>query len=232
LKYISPGVLVLVQGRPWSISWEKENIPAILEAWYPGEKGGTAIANILFGQVNPSGRLNMTIPQSTGHIPVFYNYVNSSKGNNRKPGTIESPGQDYVYSSTDPLFSFGYGLSYTTFQYDNLKVSKTVFGKDDRVTVSVDVKNSGGVAGKKVVQLYLGNKVNSVSTPVMALRRFNKITLAPGEVKTVSFTIGASDIAIWNRKMKLVSEPGTFDVMIARSADDVVLKQQLEYKAQ
>ena len=225
-----PVILVLAQGRPWSISWEKENIPAILEAWYPGEKGGTAIANILFGQVNPSGRLNMTIPQSTGHIPVFYNYVNSAKGINRRPGTIENPGQDYVYSSTDPLFSFGYGLSYTTFQYDNLKVSKTVFGKDDRVTVSVDVKNSGTIAGKEVVQLYLGNKVNSVSTPVMALRRFSKIDLAPGEVKTVNFTIDASDIAVWNRKMKLVSEPGTFDVMIARSADNVVLKKQLEYK--
>jgi beta-glucosidase len=225
-----PVILVLVQGRPWSISWEKENIPAIVEAWYPGEKGGAAIANILFGKVNPSGRLNMTIPQSTGHIPVFYNYVNSAKGINRKPGTIENPGQDYVYSSTDPLFSFGYGLSYTTFEYNNLKVSKPVFGKNDQVMVTVDVKNSGAVEGKEVVQLYLGNKVNSVSTPVMALRRFDKIKLAPGEVKTVSFTIDASDIAIWNRKMKLVSEPGTFDVMIARSADDVVLKQQLEYK--
>ena len=225
-----PVILVLVQGRPWSISWEKENIPAILEAWYPGEKGGIAIANILFGQVNPSGRLNMSIPQSTGHIPVFYNYVNSAKGINRRPGTIENPGQDYVYSSTDPLFSFGYGLSYTTFQYNNLRVSKTVFGKNGQVTVSVDVKNSGTMSGKEVVQLYLGNKVNSVSTPVMALRRFSKITLAPGEVKTVNFTIDASDIAIWNRKMKLVSEPGTFDVMIARSADDVVLKKQLEFK--
>ena len=225
-----PVILVLVQGRPWSISWEKEHIPAILEAWYPGEKGGTAVANILFGQVNPSGRLNMSIPQSTGHIPVFYNYVNSAKGINRKPGSIEHPGQDYVYSTTDPLFSFGYGLSYTTFEYSNLKASKTVFGAGDQVAVSVDVKNSGTVAGKEVVQLYLGNKVNSVSTPVMSLRRFDKIALAPGEVKTVNFVIDARDIAIWNRKMQLVSEPGTFDVMIGRSADDVVLTKQLEYR--
>ena len=225
-----PVILVLVQGRPWSISWEKEHIPAILEAWYPGEKGGTAVANILFGQVNPSGRLNMSIPQSTGHIPVFYNYVNSAKGINRRPGSIEHPGQDYVYSTTDPLFSFGYGLSYTTFEYSKLKVSKTVFGAGDQVAVSVDVKNSGTVAGKEVVQLYLGNKVNSVSTPVMSLRRFDKIALAPGEVKTVNFVIDAKDIAIWNRKMQWVSEPGTFDVMIGRSADDVVLTKQLEYK--
>ena len=225
-----PVILVLVQGRPWSISWEKEHIPAILEAWYPGERGGTAVANILFGQVNPSGRLNMSIPQSTGHIPVFYNYVNSAKGINRRPGSIEHPGQDYVYSTTDPLFSFGYGLSYTTFEYSNLKVSKTVFGAGDQVAVSVDVKNSGTVAGKEVVQLYLGNKVNSVSTPVMSLRRFDKISLAPGEVKTVNFVIDAKDIAIWNRKMQWVSEPGTFDVMIGRSADDVVLTKQLEYR--
>ncbi|WP_158799176.1 glycoside hydrolase family 3 N-terminal domain-containing protein [Pedobacter sp. L105] len=225
-----PIILVLVQGRPWSISWEKENLPAIVEAWYPGERGGTAVANILFGKVNPSGRLNMTIPQSTGHIPAYYNYVNSAKGINRHHGTIENPGQDYVYSSTDALFSFGYGLSYTTFQYDNLKVSKPVFGKNEDVNITVDVKNTGSVTGKEVVQLYLGNKVNSVSTPVMALKRFSKITLKPGEIKTVSFSINPADIAIWNRSMKLVTEPGTFDVMIGRSADDVVLKKQLEYR--
>lgn len=229
-KIGKPIILVLVHGRPWSISWEKENIPAILEAWYPGEKGGTAIANILFGKTNPSGRLNMSIPQSTGHIPVFYNYVNSAKGINRQHGTIEKPGLDYVYSSTDPLFSFGFGLSYTTFHYDNLKVSKSVFSKIDQLDISVDVKNTGSVTGKEVVQLYLGKKVNSVSTPEMALKRFTKIALKPGEVKTVKFTINRADIAIWNRSMKQVMEPGTFDVMIARAANDVVLKKQLEYK--
>ena len=225
-----PIVLVLVQGRPWSIAWEKENIPAILEAWYPGEKGGVAVANILFGKVNPSGRLNMSIPQSTGHIPVFYNYVNSAKGINRQPGTPEKPGQDYVFASTDPLFSFGYGLSYTNFQYGNLTVSKTVFGRSDTIDVHVNVTNTGSVAGKEVVQLYLGNKVNSVSTPVKALRRFQKIALAPGETKTVAFRISAADIAIWNRQMQFVSEPGTFDLMIGRSADDIVLKKEMEYK--
>jgi beta-glucosidase len=225
-----PVILVLENGRPWSISWEKENIPAILEAWYPGEKGGMAIANILFGKVNPSGRLNMSVPQSTGHIPVFYNYVNSAKGINREPGTLEKPGRDYVYSSTDPLFAFGFGLSYTSFDYSNFKVSKTEFSKNEQVTVSVDVKNTGSIAGKEVVQLYLGNKVNSVSTPVVALKRFSKIAIEPGETKTVNFTINAKDIAIWNRQMKEVTEPGTFDVMIAKAANNVVLKKQLEYK--
>jgi beta-glucosidase len=225
-----PVILVLVQGRPWSISWEKENIPAILEAWYPGEKGGNAVANILFGKVNPSGRLNVSIPQSTGHIPVFYNRVNSNKGFYHNPGSVSKPGQDYVFASTDALFPFGYGLSYTTFKYSDLKVSKPIFGKNDRVEVSVSVTNTGKAEGKEVVQMYLGNKINSVTTPVMALKGFDKISLKPGETKTVRFIITPEDIAIWNTQMKWVTEPGTFDVMIARSAEDVVLKQTLEYK--
>jgi beta-glucosidase len=225
-----PVILVLVHGRPWSINWEKENIPAILEAWYPGEKGGTAIANILFGKVNPSGRLTVSIPQSTGHIPVYYNMVNSNKGFYHNPGTPDKPGQDYVFSSTAPLFPFGYGLSYTSFMYSNLKVSAEQFTKDQKVEVSVDVKNTGSLAGKEVVQMYLGNKVNSVSTPIMALKGFNKISLEPGEVKTVKFTIGKDDISIWNAQMKYLTEPGSFDVMIGRSAEDVVLKKTITYQ--
>lgn len=225
-----PVILVLVQGRPWSISWEKENIPAILEAWYPGEKGGNAVANILFGKVNPSGRLNVSIPQSTGHIPVFYNHVNSNKGFYHNPGSVNKPGQDYVFASTDALFPFGYGLSYTTFKYSELRVSKPIFGKNDRVEVFVSVTNTGKAEGKEVVQMYLGNKINSVTTPVIALKGFDKISLKPGETKTVKFMITPEDIAIWNTQMKWVTEPGTFDVMIARSAEDIVLKQTLEYK--
>lgn len=225
-----PVILVLVHGRPWSISWEKENIPAILEAWYPGEKGGNAVANILFGKVNPSGRLNVSIPQSTGHIPVFYNHVSSGRGFYHNPGSADKPGQDYVFSSTDALFPFGYGLSYTTFKYGKLKTSKSIFGKNEQVEVSVEVSNTGTAAGKEVVQMYLGNKVNSVTTPVMALKGFDKISLKPGETRTVKFMISPDDIAIWNKDMKLVTEPGTFDIMIARSAEDVVLKQTLEYK--
>jgi len=225
-----PIILVLVHGRPWSISWEKENIPAILEAWYPGEKGGTAIANILFGKVNPSGRLNVSIPQSTGHIPVYYNMVNSNKGFYHNPGTPNKPGQDYVFSSTAPLFPFGFGLSYTAFDYSNLKASADQFSANQKVEVSVDVKNTGAITGKEVVQMYLGNKVNSVSTPVMALKGFDKIELQPGETKTVKFTITPDDIAIWNTEMKYVTEPGSFDVMIARSAEEVVLKKTIEFK--
>jgi beta-glucosidase len=225
-----PVILVLVHGRPWSISWEKENIPAILEAWYPGEKGGVAVANILFGKVNPSGRLNVSIPQSVGHIPVFYNHVTSNKGFYHNPGSPDKPGQDYVFSSPDVLFPFGYGLSYTSFKYSNMQVSDTTFNKNEEIQVSVDVTNSGSLAGKEVVQMYLGNKVNSVTTPVMALKGFDKISLKPGETKIVKFTVKPEDIAIWNADMKQVTEPGTFDVMIARSAEDVVLKKTVEYK--
>ncbi|MFC0513199.1 glycoside hydrolase family 3 N-terminal domain-containing protein [Mucilaginibacter angelicae] len=225
-----PVILVLVHGRPQSISWEKKNIPAIVEAWYPGERGGNAIANILFGKVNPSGRLNVSIPQSTGHIPVFYNHVASNKGFYHNPGSPEKPGQDYVFSSPDVLFPFGFGLSYTSFKYSNMQVSAASFGKNEAVTVSVDVTNSGSMTGKEVVQMYLGNKVNSVTTPVMALKGFDKISLKPGETQTVKFVVKPEDIAIWNNDMKLVSEPGTFDVMIARSAEEVVLKKTIEYK--
>jgi beta-glucosidase len=225
-----PVILVLVHGRPWSIGWEKENIPAIIEAWYPGERGGNAVANILFGKVNPSGRLTVSIPQSVGHIPVFYNHVLSNKGFYHNPGTADKPGQDYVFSSTDVLFPFGYGLSYTSFKYSNMQVSATSFNRNEQVQVSVDVTNSGKVAGKEVVQMYLGNKVNSVTTPVMALKGFDKISLEPGETKTVKFTVTPHDIAVWNLDMQEVAEPGTFDVMIARSAEDVVFTKTLEFK--
>ncbi|OOQ57850.1 glycoside hydrolase family 3 N-terminal domain-containing protein [Mucilaginibacter pedocola] len=222
-----PVILVLVHGRPWSISWEKEHVPAILEAWYPGERGGNAVANILFGKVNPSGRLNMTIPQSTGHIPVYYNYVNSSKGNNRQPGSFEKPGRDYVYSSTAPLFPFGFGLSYTTFSYADLKVSSDTLSGGKEIEVRLSVTNNGKVKGKEVVQLYLGNKVNSVSTPEKQLKRFSKIEVAPGKTQIVRFTIKAEDLAFWNRDMKEATEPGEFDLMIGRSAEDIVLKKKM-----
>jgi len=224
-----PVILVLIQGRPWSIAWEKEYIPAILEGWYPGEKGGDAIADILFGKVSPSGRLNMSIPQSSGHIPVFYNYVNSSKGNNREPGTPDKPGRDYVYSSTAALFPFGYGLSYTDFAYSAMKVSSASFSKGGSVVVSCKIRNQGKVTAKEVVQLYLGEKVNSVSTPVKSLRGFEKIELLPGEEKTVQFKIAEEDIQIWNRAMKRVTEPGTFKIMIGRSSEDICLSETITF---
>lgn len=223
-----PIILVLVHGRPWSISWEKENIPAILEAWYPGERGGMAVANILFGKVNPSGRLNATVPQSVGHIPVFYDYKPSAKGINREPGSKEKAGRDYVFSSPDPLFPFGFGLSYTTFEYSDMQVSKKVFGKES-VDVSVLVKNTGSRTGKEVVQFYINDKWSSVTTPVMVLKRFKKIELKPGESKRVSFSIPYIELGLWNSRMEFVTEPGEFEFMFAKSAEDIQCRQTVEY---
>jgi beta-glucosidase len=216
-----PVILITIKGRPWSIDWEKEHIPAILEAWYPGERGGEAIADVLFGKINPSGRLNMSIPRSSGHIPLYYNYLNSAKGNNREPGTPDHPGRDYVYSTTSPLFPFGYGLSYTRFEYSNLQLSRKTFGPSDRVEISLTLRNTGKREGKEVVQLYIGNRTASVSTPVKALRGFQKIALKAGESKKIIFEISSEE-------MKRVSEPGTFGVMIGRSSEEILLSSELE----
>lgn len=218
-----PVVLVLVQGRPWSIDWEQEHVPAILEAWFPGEQGGSAIADILLGRVNPSGRLNVSFPRSVGHLPVVHDYKPSARGINREPGTPDSPGRDYVFSSPTPLFAFGHGLSYTTFEYSALKVQPR--GNGHQVDVEVTVRNTGDREGKEVVQLYLNDVVSTVTTPEKALRGFQKVSLRPGESKQVRFVLGERDLALWNRQMQRVVEPGTFEVMIGRSAEDIVLKE-------
>lgn len=224
-----PIVLVLVHGRPWSISWEKENLPAILEAWYPGEQGGKAVANILFGEVNPSGRLNATFPQSVGHIPVFYDYKPSAKGINREPGTPEKPGRDYVFSSPAPLFPFGFGLSFTTFEYSDMQVSKKEFGRED-IRVSVKVTNTGKRKGKEVVQFYINDLVSTVTTPVMSLKRFEKIELNSGESKEVSFTLSYKELGLWDSQMKFVTEPGEFEFMFAKSAEDIQCKEIVKFR--
>ncbi len=211
------------------ITWEKENIPAILEAWYPGEKGGSAIANILFGEVNPSGRLNASFPQSAGHIPVSYDYKPSAKGINREPGTPAKPGRDYVFSSPEPLFPFGHGLSYTDFSYSDMKVSKKEFGDED-IEVSVTVSNIGSRKGKEVVQLYINDKISSVTTPVKSLKRFEKIELRPGESKNVKFSLKPCDFGLWNQNMEYVTEPGEFDVMIGKSSEDIMCTQTVTYR--
>lgn len=216
-----PVVLVMVHGRPWSIDWEKDHVPAILEAWYPGEQGGNAIAGILLGDVNPSGRLNCSVPRSVGHLPVTYDYKPSARGINREPGTPEKPGRDYVFSSPAPLFAFGHGLSYTTFEYSDLKIDNNESAKT--VKVSVNVRNTGSRDGKEVVQLYVNDRVSSVTTPQKMLKGFDKIELKAGEQKTVSFDLPYGELALWNASMQRVVEPGEFAVMIGRSAEDIVL---------
>lgn len=219
-----PIILVLVHGRPYTIGKELVLVDAVLEAWYPGEKGGDAIARILFGEVNPSGRLPITFPQTVGHIPVFANYKPSAKGYYNKRGTAENPGRDYVFSSPDPLFCFGYGLSYTTFEYSDIQVVDSLNSKIEKVIVYFTLKNAGDRDGAEVVQLYLRDKVSSVTTPEKSLKAFSKIYLNKGESKRVKLDIKKQDLMLWNVNMKRVLEPGEFEVFVSASAEDVKLK--------
>ncbi|MCO5241305.1 MAG: glycoside hydrolase family 3 C-terminal domain-containing protein [Chitinophagaceae bacterium] len=222
-----PVILVMVHGRPYSIPWEKEHIPAILDAWYPGEEGGNALARILFGEVVPSGKLTVSVPRSAGHLPVFYNYKPSGRGIYHKPGAPGNPGRDYVFSSTDPLFPFGFGLSYTQFEYSDLKIKQKRWKETDTIELTVQVKNTGSVAGKEVVQVYINDKISSITTPVKVLKGFKKIEIHPSKTTTLSFSIPCNELGLWNKDMNYIVEPGEFDIMIGASAEDIRLKDTI-----
>lgn len=202
----TPVVVVLLNGRPLSINWTADNIPAILEGWYPGEAGGAAIAEVLFGDYNPAGRLPITFPKSVGQLPLYYNYKPSARRN-------------YILMDARPLYPFGYGLSYTEFAYSNLRVSPDRIGPAGTLTVSVDVENVGEKAGDEVVQLYLRDLVGSVTTPIKALKGFERIHLEPGQKETVTFTLGPEHLALLDRNFDWVVEPGTFEVMVGGSSE-------------
>ena len=221
-----PVVLVMLHGRPYSIVWEKENISAIVEAWYPGEQGGLAVADVMFGNVNPSGRLSVSVPRSVGHLPTVYDYKPSARGFYRQPGTPDKPGRDYVFSVPDALFCFGHGLSFTEFEYSNLTINSKEIKSGMPVCLSVEIKNTGEKAGKEVVQLYIRDKVSSVSTPIKMLKGFQKISLEPEETKKVEFTVKFEELSLWNKEMKKVVEPGDFEVQIGSSSEDIRLHDE------
>jgi beta-glucosidase len=223
-----PVVVVFLNGRPYSVPWMKQQVPAIVEAFYPGEQQGYAVADVLLGRVNPSGRLSMTVPRSAGHIPTVHDYKPSGRGYYHQPGSPEKLGRDYVFSSPDPLWAFGFGLSYTTFEYAALKVETPAIGTDAATKVSFVVKNTGGRAGKEVAQVYIRDEVSSVTTPVMRLAGFEKIELPPGESGTVTVTIPPSELSLWNVAMKRVVEPGWFSVLVGASAADIRLRGRFE----
>ncbi len=219
-----PVIVVFLNGRPYSVPWMKEQVPAIVEAYYPGQQEGYAVADILLGNVNPSGRLSMSVPQSAGHVPTVADYKPSGRGYYHAPGTPVKPGRDYVFSSPAPLWAFGYGLSYTTFKYSDLEVEPPVIPPDGGMKISFDLANAGRRAGKEVAQVYVHQRVSSVTTPVMRLAGFAKIDLRPGETRRVTMMIPASELALWNRQLKRVVEPGVFSVMVGASAEDVRLR--------
>jgi len=214
----TPTVVVLVNGRPLAIPWIAEQVPAVVEAWLPGEKGGQAVADVLFGDCNPSGRLTVTVPRHAGQLPVYYNHKPS------KSYWVEHGwGKPYVDMNPKPLYEFGYGLSYTKFEYSNLKVEPKTAGIGGSVRVSADIENTGDRPGTEVVQLYINDVISSVVTPVKQLRGFEKIPLRPGEKKAISFVLTPEHLALLNRHLEWVVEPGTFQVMVGHSSRDIRL---------
>jgi beta-glucosidase len=216
----TPTVLVLINGRPLSIRWEAAHLPAIVEAWNPGERGGQAIADVLFGDYNPSGRLAITVPRSSGQLPAYYDYKPSkaywiSRARAHHRGYVDIPGT--------PLYPFGYGLSYTHFEYSNLRIDPAQLNSQGNTKVHVDVENTGSRGGTETVQLYVHERFAPVSTPVKQLRGFSQVALAPGEKKTVTLTLGPKDLMLLDRTMHWVVVPGTFDIMIGKSSADIPL---------
>ena len=212
-----PTAAVLLNGRPLSINWLAENAAAILEAWFPGEFGGEAIADVLFGDYNPAGKLPVSFPKSTGQLPIFYNYKPSAR-------------KGYVDGDNDPLFAFGHGLSYSTFEYSNLKIEPDILPISGTTVVSADIKNTGNREGSEVVQLYINDKFSSVTTPKIELKGFSRVELQPGEIKTVSMKLTPEELSLWNVEMKKVVEPGLFDIMVGSSCKDIRLKGELSVK--
>ncbi|MDN6876782.1 beta-glucosidase BglX [Pseudomonas citronellolis] len=214
-----PLVLVLMNGRPLDLRWETENADAVLETWFSGTEGGNAIADVLFGDYNPSGKLPMTFPRSVGQIPIYYNHLNTGR-----PFDHEHPNKytsRYFDSQNGPLYPFGYGLSYTRFSVSDVQLSSPKLHKGDTLKARVTVKNTGKRAGETVVQLYLRDEVASISRPVKELKGFRKVMLQPGESKVVEFPIREEDLRFYDSNLRYASEPGEFKVMIGLDSDDV-----------
>jgi beta-glucosidase len=223
-----PVVVLINAGRPLVFNWTADNMPTIVYTWWLGSEAGNAIADVLFGDYNPSGKLPMTFPRAEGQIPIYYNHLNTGR-----PAKNED---DHVYVSayTDlqntPKFPFGYGLSYTTFGYSDLKLSKPAIRKGETLEVSLTVANTGNVAGEEVVQLYLRDKFATIVRPVKELKDFRKIKLEPGERKTITFTINDDKLAFYHSDLELKSEAGEFELMIGSSSEDIRLKSSFELK--
>jgi beta-glucosidase len=219
----TPVILVLINGRPLTIPWAAENIPAIIEAWLPGERGGQSVADVIFGDCNPGGKLPVTIPRHVGQQPFYYNHMPD------KAYWIEHGwGKAYADMPASPLWEFGFGLSYTTFEYTNLQIQPKETGPFGEIRVSIDVTNTGRRTGEEVVQLYIRDVKATVVVPVKELQGFNKISLKPGEKKTLEFILNHDNLAIYDRNMNYIVEPGTFEVMIGSSSKDIRVKGKFD----
>ena len=211
----TPTVVVLANGRPYAIPWIAEHVPAVVEAWLSGEEGGNAIADVLFGDVAPGGKLPVSFPHTVGQVPVYYAHKPSG-GRTMWHG-------DYVESPSKPLFPFGHGLSYTRFEYANLQLSASETAATGTLDISCDVTNAGQRAGEEVVQLYVQDMVGSVTRPVKELKGFKRIALAPAETRHLTFHLDLSQLAFYDREMRFVVEPGEFGVYVGSSSEDIRL---------
>lgn len=227
-----PVVVVLVAGKPFAIPWVKEHIPAILVQWYAGEQEGNSVADILFGKVNPSGKLTFSFPQSTGHLPAYYNYLPTDKGYYKEPGTYEKPGRDYVFSNSEPLWAFGHGLSYTQFEYLKAVTDKEVYQPHDTIQVNVRLKNAGKTSGKEVVQVYVRDVVSSVMTPVKQLKGFSKLEIFPGEIQEVIIKIPVHELYLTDDFGNRYLEPGKFELQVGTASDHILFNLPISVSAQ
>ena len=217
----TPTVVVLINGRPLSTRWTSEHVAALVEAWEPGERGGEAVADVLFGNYNPTGRLAITVPRHSGQLPVYYNY---------KPAKAYRMGQGYVDMPATPLYPFGYGLSYTSFEYGNLRVEPAEVRPGGEARVTLDVKNIGDQAGLETVQLYIHERYAPVSTPVKQLRGFVRVALNRGETKTVTLNLTPEDLQLLDLDMHWRVVPGDFDIMVGKSSAEIPLRGVLKVR--
>lgn len=213
-------ILVLMNGRPLTLSWEKENIPAILETWHLGSKAGNAISEVIIGNYNPSGKLPMTFPRSVGQIPIYYNHKNTGRPSNADGMVFYT---HHIDIENTPLFPFGFGLSYSTFKYANLLLDKEKIGMKDSVAISVTVANTSSVDGEEVVQLYIQDVGGSITRPVKELKDFKKLMIKAGDSRTVEFTLSVNDLSFYRKDMTFGAEPGKFNVYVGGNSEDVLV---------
>ncbi|MEO8854096.1 MAG: beta-glucosidase BglX [Ginsengibacter sp.] len=219
VKTGKPIVLVLMNGRPMTLTWEDEHVSSILDTWFGGTEAGNAVADVLFGNYNPSGKITASFPRNVGQIPIYYNHLNT--GRPYHPGDSPKFKSDYLDVPNTPLYPFGYGLSYTTFSYSNITLSDKTLKIGGKITASVNITNTGTRKGKETVQMYTRQMVGSIARPVKELKGFQQITLEPGETKKVTFSISVDDLKFYNSDLKYVFEPGAFKVFIGTNSADV-----------
>lgn len=225
-----PMIVVFITGKPLVMTYVQENADAVLVQFCGGEQQGAAMADVLLGNVNPSGKLTVSFPRSTGNTPCFYNHYLTDRDFWDQPGTPADPKMRYIFDTPQPVWNFGHGLSYTTFEYSDLEVDNKEPKAADTVTVKVKVTNTGDREGKETVQLYVRDVVSSVSTPVQQLKGFKKINLKPGESKVVEIALPMKELALWNARMEEVVEPGEFEIQVGAASDDIRLKDVITVK--